>query len=179
MNKNYSLIAAVIGASMLITGIAASVQAAQSKGDSALQLGGGFFHAQGADVGTLTIDVGYGYYLTENWELGILQTLGYAFIDDGDDQWSASTIPYVNYNFRASEPFQPFIGAFIGASYNEDDATGTIGPQLGFKSFVSDSTFIVVKYRYEWFFSELNYDDIEDNSSDGNHVVTLGVGFVF
>lgn len=179
MKKKYSLIAAVIGASLLITGMAASAQAAQSKGDSTLQLGGGFFHAQGADVGTLNLDVGYGYFLTENWELGILQTLGYSFIDDADDLWSASTIPYVNYNFRASEPFQPFVGAFIGASYNKDDATGTIGPQLGFKSFVNDSTYILVKYRYEWFFNELNYNDIEDSSSDGNHVVSLGVGFVF
>ena len=127
----------------------------------------------------MTLDLGYGYFLTEGWELGIIQTLGYSFIDDGDDIWIASTIPYINYNFRSSEPFQPFIGAFIGATYNEDDATGTMGPQLGFKSFINDSTYIVLKYRYEWFFEELDYDDVEDNSSDGNHVVTLGVGFVF
>ena len=179
MKKNYSIIAAVIGTSMLITGMAAPVQAFQSEGNSTLQLGGGFFHAQGTDVGTLNTDLGYGYFLTDNWELGVLQTLGYSFIEDDDDLWGASTIPFVNYNFRAQERFQPFIGAFIGASYNEDDITGTIGPQLGFKSFVNDSTYIVAKYRYEWFFDELDYSDIEDNSSDGNHVISLGVGFVF
>ena len=35
MKRKYSLIAAVIGASMLITGMATTAQAAQSKGDSA------------------------------------------------------------------------------------------------------------------------------------------------
>ncbi|TKB10399.1 outer membrane beta-barrel protein [Desulforhopalus sp. IMCC35007] len=179
MKTHSTLIAAVIGVSMLITGLVTPGQAYQSKGDSSLQLGGGFFHAQGADVGTLNVDLGYGYFLTENWQLGLIQTLGYSFIEDGDDQWVASTIPYVNYNFRTDESFQPFVGAFIGASYNEDDITGTMGPQVGFRSFVNDSTYIVVKYRYEWFFDELDYDDIEDNSSDGNHVVSLGVGFVF
>ena len=164
---------------MLITGMVAPVQAFQSKGDSTVQLAGGFFHAQNTDVGTMNLDVGYGYFLTENWELGILQTVGYSFIDDGDDIWVASTIPYVNYNFRTQESFQPFVGAFIGASYNKDDATGTMGPQLGFKSYVNDSTYIVAKYRYEWFFNELNYGEIEDNSSDGNHVISLGVGFNF
>ena len=179
MKKNYSLIAAAIGTLMLITGMVAPVQAVQVKGDSSLMLGGGFFHSQGTDVGLLTLDVGYGYFLSDNWEVGILQTFSYTVIDDDSDFWWASTIPFFNYNFRAKEVFQPFVGAFIGASYNEDDATGTVGPQLGFKSFVNDSTFIMLKYRYEWFFNELDYDEIEDNSSEGNHVVTLGVGFVF
>lgn len=179
MKNNYAFIVAVIGAFMLLTGLTAPVQAYQSKGDSTLQLGGGFFHAQGADVGTLNVDLAYGYFLTENWQLGVMQTLGYSFIEDGDDQWSASTIPYINYNFRTQESFQPFVGAFIGASYNEDDITGTLGPQVGFKSFINDTTYILVRYRYEWFFDELEYNDIEDNSSDGNHVVSFGLGFIF
>ena len=179
MKHSYGLLAAVISTSIVMTGMITPAQAFQSKGDSTLQLGGGFFHAQGADVGTLNVDLGYGYFFTENLELGVMQTLGYSFIEDGDDQWVASTIPYANYIFRTKENFQPFIGAFIGASYNEDDITGTIGPQVGFKSFVNDSTYIIVKYRYEWFFDELDYGEVEDNSSDGNHVVSLGVGFVF
>lgn len=181
MNKYYC-IAALISVSILITGIAGTAQAAQKSGDSSLQLGGGFYHAQGAEVGTLNLDIGYGYFSTVNWEIGILQTVGYSFIDDADDVWSASTIPFVNYHFRGlslNDTFQPFIGVFIGASYNEDDITGTMGPQVGFKSFVNDSTYIMVKYRYEWFFDELSIDEIEDTSSDGNHVVSLGVGFVF
>ena len=152
------------------------------KGDSVIQLSGSFIHAQGTNVGTVNLDVGYGYFLTENWEIGVQQSGGYSFIDDADNQWSASTIPYFNYNIRGlslNDSFQPFIGAFVGAAYNSDDITGTLGPQIGFRSFINDSTFIVVKYRYEWYFSDLTYNDIKDNSSNGSHVVTLGVGFAF
>lgn len=178
--KNY--VAAVIGFSMLVAGSAGTVYATQKKGDRDIQLGGSFFHAQGADTGTLNLDIGYGYYVTDNWELGILQTGGYSFIDNADNQWVASTIPFVNYYIRGlsnNDTFQPFIGAFIGASYNKNDTTGTLGPQIGFKSFVNDSTYIMAEYRYEWFFDELSINDIEDTRSDGNHAVTLGVGYIF
>lgn len=182
MIKKYRFAACIIGLSVLLAGLSTNVNAAQSKGDHALQFSGGFFHADGADSGTLNLDVGYGYYLTENWEVGILQSLGYSFIDDADDQWVASTIPFINYYFTGlstNNSFQPFLGAFLGASYNEDDTTGTIGPQLGFKSFISEKTYILFKYRYEWFFDELTIDDIQDTKSDGNHVVSLGLGFIF
>lgn len=182
MKKSYCAVVAFFACFMLLAVSGITVQAAQSKGDSVLQLGGGFIHSQGADVGTLNLDIGYGYFVSHNWEVGLMQTLGYSFIDGADNQWVASTIPYANYHFRGltqNDTFQPFIGAFIGASYNDDDVTGTLGPQIGFKSFVNDTTFISVKYRYEWFFDELTFDDIDDTKSDGNHVVTLGLGFVF
>ncbi len=182
MKKNYCIKTAMIATCMLVAGTDSSVQAAQNSGDNSLQLGGSFFHAQGADVGTLNLEGAYGKFITKNLELGLIQTLGYSFIDGKDDEWVASTIPFLNYHFlglTTNDTFQPFIGAFIGASYNKDDITGTLGPQIGFKSFVTDSTFITVTYRYEWFFDDLALNDIEDNSSDGNHVVTLGVGFIF
>jgi len=180
MKKLY-ITAIAIGAFLLMAATGTSVQAAQEKGDSALQVGGSFFHAQDADVGTLNLDLSYGKYISEIFEIGVIQSVGYSFIDDADDQWVASTIPFFNYHFlgMSDSNFQPFVCAFIGASYNEDDVTGTLGPQIGFNTFVSETTFISVKYRYEWFFEELEYDNIEDESSEGNHVVTLGVGFLF
>lgn len=167
---------------MIIAGFVATSYASHNSGDNTLQLSGSFSHSQGADSGVLNLDVAYGRLLTDGLELGLLQYLGYTFVDGGDDTWSASTIPYINYHFGGlsdSGNFLPFIGAFIGASYNDEDTTGTIGPQLGFKSFVNDSTFILTKYRYEWFFDELTVNDVDDSKSDGNHVVTLGVGFIF
>lgn len=180
MKKPY-IIAMAIATFFVTAAMTTSVQATQKKGDSTFQLGGSFFHAQGADVGTLNLDLSYGLFIKEIFEIGVTQSVGYSFIDDADDQWVASTIPFFNYHFlgMSDSAFQPFVGAFIGASYNEDDVTGTVGPQIGFNSFVSENTYIVVKYRYEWFFEELDYDDIEDESSEGNHVVTLGVGFLF
>lgn len=162
--------------------LSANAFAAQSKGDSDLQFSGGFFHAQGADSGTLNVDLSYGYYLSQNWEVGVIQSLGYVFVDNADDTWGASTIPFINYHFTGlseNDTFQPFVGAFIGASYNEEDTTGTIGPQIGFKSYITDKTYVVVKYRYEWFFDELTVDDIDETKSDGNHAVSVGLGIVF
>lgn len=182
MKKRSFILTVVIVFFILLTGFMAASYASQSSGDNTMQLSGSFTHAQGADSGVLNLDIAYGRLLTDSIELGLLQYLGYSFIDGGDDIWTASTIPYINYHFSGlsdSGNFLPFIGAFIGASYNDEDTTGTIGPQVGFKSFVNDSTFLLTKYRYEWFFDELTVNDIDDSSSDGNHVVTLGVGFIF
>lgn len=175
-----SLLMAAVGA-LLAFCLVANTQAAQEANENEIQIAGSFFHAQGSDVGTLTLDVSYGYYLTDRWQIGLGQTLGYSFIDDKEDIWTASTIPFVHYHFRGlslNDSFQPFIGAFAGAVYNEDDVTGTAGPAIGFKSFLSDKTFLVVKYRYEWFFDDLKVGDVTD-TSDGNHVGTIGLGFVW
>ena len=180
--KKKSITAIALAAFMMTTAISSSVQAAQDQGDSSFELGGSFFHAQGAEVGTLNLDLSYGHFFSESLEVGLIQSLGYSIIDDADDEWIASTIPFINYHFLGlsdNNTFQPFVGAFIGASYNEDDITGTIGPQIGFRSYITDKTYISVKYRYEWFFDDLEINEIEDESSDGNHVVTLGVGFLF
>ncbi len=179
MKMKYCKMTMVVGLFMLLMGAAATVQAIQDDGDRTLQLAGGYFHGDGSDTGILNLDLSYGYYITVHWELGILQSLAYSFNDRIDDVWAASTIPYFNYHFRTQETFQPFIGAFIGGSYNENDLTGTIGPQAGFKSYVSDKTYVMARYRYEWFFEELEIGEIGEDRSDGNHVVTLGVGFNF
>ena len=49
-------------------------------------------HAQGSDSGSLNLDLGYGYYLTPGWQIGIRQGLNYNFIDDSRD--SVLTAPH-------------------------------------------------------------------------------------
>jgi hypothetical protein len=168
----------------LITAIVGQPAAAQGfkEGDRMLQGSLGFFHHQGSDQGTLSLDVTYSKFVTSVWELGVSQGVGAAFIDGADDIWSGSTIGIANYHFRSGSNASPFVGAFIGASYNEDDSSGTIGPNLGVKVLAGENAFMLVRYRYEWFFDELNISDIEnidDNKSDGNHVVTVGLGYRF
>lgn len=182
MKTSHVLATALITICLLTAGLTATARAGQTTGDNALQLSGNLTHTEGADSGVLNLVLDYGHLLTDSLEVGLQQTLAYSFIDGADDQWVASTIPFINFYFNAlskSDAFLPFVGAFIGASYNEDDTTGTVGPQLGFRSFVNDRTFLLVKYRYEWFFDELTVNDIDDTKSDGNHVVTIGVGFIF
>jgi hypothetical protein len=151
------------------------VIAGPTEGASEAQISAGFFHAQGSDSGNLNVDLSYGYYLTPGWQLGIRQALNYSFIDDGRDFWIASTTPFINYHFRLTDIIVPYLGGFIGLVWNDRDATGTIGPQAGVKFFVHDRTFLNLGYRYEFFFNR--FKAIGDNSSRGNHVLNLGVGF--
>lgn len=152
------------------------------EGDRALQVSGGFVHAQGSDVGTLNADVGLGFFTTPNVELGFLQGLAYSFVDGSEDFWRASTIMFANYNFaQQGSNFVPFAGAFGGALWNDDDISGTIGPNLGVKVLLGEdqSTFLVTRYRYEWAINELDVGGVTDDSSDGNHVITIGLGYRF
>lgn len=172
---------AMLGAaSALVLAATQPADAGFVAGESALQFGASGVYAQGADSGTISGDVSYGYFLSQGLELGVLQGLNYTIIEDADDIWSASTIGYANYNFGGPESrLVPFIGAFGGLAYNEEDAEGTLGPQAGARIFVNDTTFALLRYRYEWFIDDLENGDLDDNSSDGNHVVTVGLGFKF
>lgn len=152
-------------------------QAAPLAGANEVEVAGGFFHSQGADTGALNADLAYGYYLTPGWELGLRQSLNYNFVDDARDVWTATTAPFLNYNFRLGERILPFLGGFIGLVWNDRDATGTIGPNAGVKIFLTDQTYFTTRYRYEWFFDEL--EEIRRNRSRGNHVVNFGLGFVW
>jgi hypothetical protein len=154
-----------------------SASALPGDGASEVQASGGFNHTEGSDTGSLNADLSYGYYLTPGWQVGLRQALNYNFIDNRRDFWLATTTPFLNYNFRLTNIIVPYLGAFIGAAWNDRDATGTIGPQGGFKFFVHENTFLNLGYRYEIFFSRI--ETIDNNKSRGNHVVNLGVGFTW
>lgn len=170
-------VARIFGTAVLVGWLlgAATVNAAPTDGASELQVSAGFFHAQGSDNGSLNVDLSYGYYLTPGWQLGLRQAINSTFIDDGHDFWLASTAPFINYHFRLTDIIVPYLGGFIGLVWNDRDATGTIGPQAGVKFFVHDRTFLNLGYRYEFFFNRI--EAIDDNTSRGNHVFNLGIGF--
>ena len=146
-------------------------------GDNEIEAAAGLFHAQGSDTGALTADLGYGYYLTPGWQIGLRQAVNYSFIDDARDAWFATTTPFINYHFRLTENILPFLGGFIGAVWNDRDATGTLGPNVGIKFFLADQTFLGIRYRYEWFFDSLR--GVGRNADNGNHVFNIGIGFVW
>lgn len=176
-NVRFSSALAVAASALLTAGAAVAQPVAN---DSEIQLSGALFHAQGSDTGLLSFDGSYGYYLSPAFELGIRQGLQWTIIDDADDVWAATTVPTVNYHFRGltkDDRVLPFIGGFVGAVWNDDDATGVLGPSVGAKFFMSEHAFVLARYQYEWFFSD--FDRIDNNSDDGNHVVSLGLGYVW
>jgi opacity protein-like surface antigen len=147
----------------------------QAQGNKEIEVAAGFFHSEGSDVGSISGDVGFGYYVAPRLSLGIRQTLSYNFIDDAPDTWLASTIPFVEYSFGQGN-VRPFLGAFVGGIYNDDEGTGTAGPSAGLRWYLNDSTAVVGRYRYEWFFDDIAIKDATD-TRDGNHVVTVGLSF--
>lgn len=148
-------------------------------GETELQFGADFFMQDNSDTGAATGEVEWGKYTDDAmFEWGVRQSLNYTFVDDSDDSWLAVTSPFINYNFMIDDcNWVPYVGAFVGLVWNDDDTQGTTGPQAGVRAFVSDQTFINFAYRYEWFFDD--FDVIEEESSNGNHVGTIGVGFIF
>jgi len=145
-------------------------------GDNDIEIAGGFFHAQGSDSGAFSADLKYGYFLTPGWELGLRQGLNYNFIDDRRDFWTATTTPFVHYNFNFGR-FVPYLGGSIGVVYNDQKATGVAGPNAGLKLFFDEQTYLSLGYRYEFYFSR--FRDINNNTNQGNHVGNIGIGFVW
>ena len=174
-NYNYSILAAL--ALVWLAFMPAQLLAAPVAGDSEVELNGGFFHSQGSDRGKLTADVHYGYYLTPGWEIGLRQGLNYDFIDDRRDFWVATTTPLLVYNFRFNDTFIPYLGGDIGLVWNDRTVSGTVGPNAGLKIFLTDQTYLNAGYRYQWFFRK--FRDVDDNTNRGNHVVNIGIGFVW
>lgn len=159
---------------------AGRVNAAQSMGNGEVMVSGSYTHATGSKVGAAAADLSYGYFMMPALQLGVRQTLSYNFIDDAKDTWLATTAPFANYHFRGlsiNDNFQPFVGAFAGAAYNDKRGSGMIGPQAGIKMFVRDKTFVSTQYRYEWYWNNMRFGDMTDTTR-GNNVVTIGLGFL-
>ncbi len=130
------------------------------------------------DTGTFGITGSYGYFVTPALELGVRQSFNWAGANDSDDTWSGSTRLAADYHFFTQSRFRPFVGVNIGYIYGDDvNNTGTIGPELGIKYFVNDTTFILAQSEYQIFFD--SSDDISDNFNDGAFQHTIGLGFIF
>ena len=166
---SWALISSLVGT--------APVDARPQAGTNELQVSGGFFHTEDSDSGNLNTDLSYGVYLSPGWQVGFRQALNYNFIDDASDVWIATSAPFLNYHLRITDIIYPYLGAFIGAAWNDDDITGTLGPQAGVKFFVHEQTFLNLGYRYEWFWNSIR--SIDNNKNNGNHVFNIGVGFTW
>jgi hypothetical protein len=146
-------------------------------GDSEVLVSGGASHTQGSDSGNFNADLSYGYYLSPGWEIGFRQAVDYNFVDHGPDSWQATSTPFLLYNFRVTNVLVPYVGIQGGIVWNDRDITGTMGPAAGLKLFVADQTFVNIGYRYSWYFT--SFEAARDNRTHGNHVVNIGLGFVW
>lgn len=130
------------------------------------------------DNGSGNINAEVGYYLHEDWAVGVRQSLG--IVGGNNDSWDASTAVFVDWHFWDIGSLRPFVGASLGYLYGDDDVvdeTGTAGLEAGAKWYVKDEAFIYGRMSYDFFFDDS--DDVDDGFDDGrvNYVVGIGLNF--
>jgi hypothetical protein len=123
-------------------------------------------------------NVALGYFVSDNLELAIRQTVNYSDVGvvgggGSGTFWSFATDVAADWHFDLGQ-WQPFIGANIGFIYGDVNNTWEAGPEGGVKYFLNTSTFIFVMAQYEFFFNE--GDVGTDAFSNGLWRYSLGLG---
>lgn len=145
------------------------------QGDKELTLAGTAFSSGDFDGLTASASGSLGYFITDNLELSIRQSIGYS--DLGETALNGSTRIAGDFHFDL-EAWQPFVGANFGYVYGDSVSdTFEAAPEAGVKWFVNSTTFIMAMVEYQFFFDEA--DDASDSFSDGQFVWSLGIGFRF
>ena len=146
------------------------------EGDKEITLSGSAANGNDWDGVNMGINGSFGYFLTDNLELSVRQSITYTDIGVGSSL-NGSTRVAVDFHFDL-EALQPFVGANLGYVYGDAvNDTFEAAPELGLKYFVNSTTFIFVLAEYQFFFDQ--GDDASDSFDDGQFVYSLGIGFRF
>ena len=146
-----------------------------STGTWAVTLNGGGLTSSQFKEGSFNTQVGVGYFVTEQVEVGLRQSLQFA--DFGESNWAGSTRLYGDYHFDMDR-WQPFVGLSLSFAYGDAVAdTWAAGPEVGVKYFIKDETFIFAAIQYDIFFRDAAND--RDNFDDGQILYAIGLGFTF
>jgi hypothetical protein len=126
--------------------------------------------------GSFGITGSFGYYFNKNVEVGLRQTVSWANVGSQDSVNGSSRVA-LDYQFDLGR-WRPFVGANIGAIYGKGvNDTGIVGPEVGLKYFVNNTTFIVAQSEYQYHFD--SGGELSDNFDHGSFVHTLGMGVDF
>ena len=153
---------------------ATTITAQPQAGDWEFTLGGGGASDQDFESNSMGINGSIGYFYSPNFEIALRQSVNFQGVTS-DEEWFGSTMFAADWHFSTNSKFVPFIGLTTGASYTEDDISWSIGPEIGFKYYVHERTFIFLSGEYRWFFDEL--ESLDDNADDGSFAFLIGVGF--
>jgi outer membrane protein W len=122
------------------------------------------------DFDATTVGVGFdlGYFLSQNLEVGLRQSITYATVEDGDDLFDGSTRIFLDWHFDLDK-WQPFIGVNGGYAYGDlTDDSWLAALEGGLKYYVHRNAFIFAQAEYQWL--------IEESFSDGRWVYSAGIG---
>jgi hypothetical protein len=126
------------------------------------------------------ISADLGWFTSDKSVWGVRQSLNFADIEGEDlsnDFWNGSTRGYYDYHFLDGN-WRPFIGASLGVIYGDGvKDSGFAGPELGVKYYVLESTFILARAEYQFFFTDSG--SASDNWNDGAFSYVFGMGYNF
>ena len=146
------------------------------EGDKEITLSGTAANGSDFDGVSGGINGSIGYFMTDNLELSLRQTVTYTDIGV-DASLNGSTRVALDFHFDL-EALQPFIGGNFGYVYGDAvNDTFEAAPEGGVKWFVNSTTFIFAMAEYQFFFD--SGDDADESFEDGQFVYTLGIGFRF
>ena len=146
------------------------------EGDKEITLSGQAANGPDWDGVFLGVNGSVGYFITDNLELSLRQSLTYTDIGV-DSALSGSTRVALDFHFDM-EALQPFVGANFGYVYGDAvNDTFEAAPEGGAKWFVNSTTFIFGMVEYQFFFD--SGDSASGSFDDGQFVYTLGIGFRF
>ena len=146
------------------------------EGDKEVTLSGSANHDGDFDGVNIDVNGSFGYFMTDNLELSVRQSLGYTDINT-DAAINGSTRVALDFHFDL-EAWQPFVGGNFGYVYGDAvNDTFEAAPEAGVKFFVNTSTFIFAMVEYQFFFDSA--DDASDGFEDGQFIWSLGIGFRF
>jgi hypothetical protein len=146
------------------------------EGDKEITLAGQAAHSADFDGVIIGANGSLGYFITDNLELGVRQSLTYTDLGVGSSL-NGSTRVAADFHFDL-EAWQPFVGGNFGYVYGDAVSdTFEAAPEAGVKWFVNSTTFVFVMAEYQFFFD--SGDSASSSFNDGQFLWTLGVGFRF
>ena len=145
------------------------------EGDKEITLSGSAANGPDLDGVVISANGSFGYFVTDNLELGIRQSLTYS--DLFGSELNGSTRIAADFHFDL-EAWQPFVGGNFGYVYGDAvNDTFEAAPEAGVKYFVNSTTFIFAMVEYQFFFDSA--DDADSSFDDGQFLWSLGLGFRF
>ena len=177
-----------------LKGLASMPGKAFSMGDSSLpdlsagtqEFGIGGNVQFGGDV-VYNLDISYGYFFKDNWEVGID-----ASIQGSDTQVTLGVGLFTEYNFDLDSKWVPYIGASVSlASLNTDDGGSfsttvgsvddvtsiALGGEFGIKYFFRENIAITASVDFQWSPDDV-FGGLEDASEAASNI-SIGTRFYF
>ena len=144
----------------------AAVYAQPAAQDWEVILGGTGQAKSDFDNGAFGASLSLGYFLNDNVDVGVRQSLGYA----SSGRWAGSTRAFVDYDILLDK-LVPFIGANLGYAYGNrgtSDQWG-FGPEAGLKYYLQTKAFLFGMAEYQMPFQGRTFHD-------GNWQFSVGIG---